>query len=53
MSKFTTKSRASKSYAANTKSRATQQVAKGNLSSAAKANIVAKANKILGKTKIY
>ena len=38
-----------KSHAANAKARATQQVAKGNLSSSSKAKIDAKANKILGK----
>jgi len=36
-----------KAHAANAKARATQQVAKGNLSSSAKAKIDAKANKIL------
>lgn len=38
-----------KSHAANAKSRATQQVNAGNLSSAKAANIDAKANKILRK----
>jgi hypothetical protein len=38
-----------KSHAANAKARASQQVAKGNLSSSSKAKIDAKANKILGK----
>jgi hypothetical protein len=38
-----------KSHAANAKARATQQVAKGNLSSSAKSKIDAKANRILGK----
>ena len=36
-----------KSHAANAKARASQQVAKGNLSTSAKAKIDAKANKIL------
>lgn len=40
-----------KSHAANAKARATQQVKKGNLSSSAKAQIDAKANRILGKPK--
>ena len=40
-----------KAHAANAKARATQQVAKGNLSPGAKAGIDAKANKILGKHK--
>ncbi len=40
-----------KSHAANAKARATQQVKKGNLSLSAKAKIVAKANKVLGKKK--
>ena len=40
-----------KAHAANAKARATQQVAKGNLSPSAKAAIDAKANKVLGKTK--
>ena len=41
------------SHAANAKDRATQQVAKGNLTPAQKAQIDAKANKVLkkGKTK--
>jgi hypothetical protein len=39
-----------KSHAANAKARATQQVAKGNLSSSAKSQIDAKANRILGKS---
>lgn len=38
-----------KSHAANAKARASQQVAKGNLSPAAAKKIDAKANKILGK----
>lgn len=38
-----------KSHAANAKSRAAQQVKKGNLSPASKAKIDAKANRILGK----
>ena len=37
-----------RSHAANAKARATQQVAKGNLSSGAAARIRAKANRILG-----
>jgi hypothetical protein len=37
-----------KAHAANAKARATQQVAKGNLSEAAAARIRAKANKLLG-----
>jgi hypothetical protein len=37
-----------KSHAANAKARATQQVAKGNLSPASAAKIRAKANAILG-----
>lgn len=37
------------SHAANAKARATQMVAKGKLSPASKAKIVAKANKVLGK----
>lgn len=37
------------SHAANAKARATQQVAKGNLSPSAKSQIDAKANRILGK----
>lgn len=36
-----------KSHAANAKARASQQAAKGNLSSSAKARIDAKANRIL------
>jgi len=40
-----------KSHAANAKARATQMVNKGKLSSSAKAQIDAKANKILGKKK--
>ena len=40
-----------KSHAANAKARATQMVKKGKLSTASKAKIDAKANKILGKTK--
>lgn len=39
-----------KSHAANAKARATQQVAKGNLSSAGAAQIRAKANRVLGKS---
>jgi hypothetical protein len=38
-----------KSHAANAKARATQQVAKGNLSPESAAKIRAKANKVLGK----
>jgi hypothetical protein len=38
-----------KGHAANAKARATQQVSKGNLSSSQKAQIDAKANKVLGK----
>ena len=38
-----------KSHAANAKARASQQVKAGNLSSASKAKIDAKANRILGK----
>lgn len=38
-----------KSHAANAKARATQQVAKGNLSHSAAVRIKAKANRILGK----
>ena len=38
-----------KAHAANAKARATQQVAKGNLSPASAAKIRAKANAILGK----
>lgn len=37
-----------KSHAANAKARATQQVAKGNLSESAAARIRAKANRVLG-----
>ena len=37
-----------KSHAANAKARATQQVAKGNLSPSSAAKIKAKANRILG-----
>jgi hypothetical protein len=37
-----------KSHAANAKARATQQVKRGNLSSAAASRIRAKANRILG-----
>jgi hypothetical protein len=37
------------SHAVNAKARATQQVAKGNLSPASAAKIRAKANKVLGK----
>jgi len=40
-----------KAHAANAKARATQQVAKGNLSASEAAVIKAKANKILGKKK--
>lgn len=40
-----------KAHAANAKARASQQVAKGNLSPSSKAKIDAKANKILGKGK--
>lgn len=40
-----------KSHAANAKARATQMVKKGKLSSAAKAKIDTKANKILRKSK--
>jgi hypothetical protein len=40
-----------KSHAANAKARATQMVKKGKLSSASKAKIDAKANRILGKGK--
>jgi hypothetical protein len=40
-----------KSHAANAKARASQMVAKGKLSSSAKAQIDAKANRILGKGK--
>jgi hypothetical protein len=39
-----------KSHAANAKARATQMVKQGKLSSSAKAQIDAKANKILGKS---
>ena len=38
-----------RSHAANAKARASQQVAKGNLSPASKQKIDAKANRILGK----
>ena len=38
-----------RSHAANAKARASQMVAKGKLSSASKAKIDAKANRILGK----
>lgn len=38
-----------KAHAANAKARATQQVAAGNLSPTQKAQIDAKANKVLGK----
>lgn len=38
-----------RSHAANAKARATQQFEKGNLSASARAQINAKANKILGK----
>lgn len=40
-----------KAHAANAKARASQQVAKGNLSESAKSRIDAKANKIIGKEK--
>jgi len=40
-----------KSHAANAKARATQMVNKGKLSSASKAKIDAKANRILGNSK--
>lgn len=40
-----------KAHAANAKARATQMVNKGKLSSASKAKIDAKANKVLGKSK--
>lgn len=40
-----------KAHAANAKARATQQVAKGNLSPGEAAKIKAKANKVLGKGK--
>lgn len=40
-----------KSHAANAKARATQMVNKGKLSSASKAKIDAKANRILGESK--
>lgn len=39
-----------KSHAANAKARATQQFEKGNLSASARAQINAKANKVLGKS---
>ncbi len=41
------------SHAANAKSRATQQAAKGNLTPAQHAAIDAKANKVLGETHSY
>lgn len=41
-----------KSHAANAKARATQMVSKGKLSPASKAKIDAKANKVLGKSKM-
>jgi len=40
------------SHAANAKARATQQVEKGNLSPATKAKIDAKANRVLGSSKV-
>lgn len=40
-----------KAHAANAKSRAAQQEAKGNLSASARARIDSKANKVLGKGK--
>lgn len=40
-----------KNHAANAKARATQMVKKGKLSASSKAQIDAKANKVLGKTK--
>jgi hypothetical protein len=40
-----------RSHAANAKARASQQLARGNLSSSQKAQIDAKANRILGKGK--
>lgn len=40
-----------RSHAANAKARASQQVAKGNLSKSAEAKIDAKANRILGQSK--
>jgi len=40
-----------KSHAANAKARATQQVAKGNLSESEKEKIDAKANKVLKRSK--
>lgn len=40
-----------RSHAANAKARASQQVARGNLSPSSKAKIDAKANRILGKGK--
>lgn len=40
-----------KSHAANAKARASQQVAKGNLSKSSEAKIDAKANKVLGEKK--
>lgn len=39
-----------RSYAANAKARATQQVKRGNLSSSSAARIRAKANRILGES---
>lgn len=41
-----------KAHAANAKARATQMVKKGKLSSSQKAKIDAKANKVLGKSKV-
>lgn len=40
-----------KSHAANAKARASQQVAKGNLSKSAEKRIDAKANKVLGRSR--
>ena len=40
-----------RAHAANAKARDSQMVAKGKLSQASKAKIVAKANKVLGKSK--
>lgn len=40
-----------KAHAANAKARASQQVAKGNLSPSAKAKIDAKANRVMGKSR--
>lgn len=40
-----------KAHAANAKARASQQAAKGNLSSSAKAKIDAKANRVMGKAR--